>query len=268
MDSVGVFCRTVADAVHGLNVIAGKDEKDPMTHDRSANGINYSDFLASGTALKGPKLGLSWSPCWDRVAPQRKEVALRIFNAIENAGAENMRTAFPCAEGRIVPDGNWNWKRGEETESEFTIIKTDAYNNINAYRSQLSGSAAKSVEDILAFNIENAGTEDTNAAIKVSTPPYTSTQMLPVQLNFPALLLCDHKGAGQQLAAQAGELLIARFTIKHNLALTPFAIITIPIGIDRDGFPVSLSFQHRAWQERMLISWATAVEDLVHEVEG
>ncbi|KAI4253847.1 MAG: hypothetical protein L6R42_007428 [Xanthoria sp. 1 TBL-2021] len=68
---------------------------------------------------------------------------------------------------------------------------------------------------------------------------------------FDALLLCDHKGAGQQLAAQAG-----------------YPIITIPIGIDRDGFPISLSFQHKAWQERTLIKWASAVDDLIHEVQG
>ena len=50
-------------------------------------------------------------------------------------------------------------KRGKATESEFTVAKTDAYNDINAYLSQLSESTVKSVEDILAFNIQNAGTE-------------------------------------------------------------------------------------------------------------
>ncbi|CAL8582722.1 hypothetical protein XPA_008370 [Xanthoria parietina] len=70
-------------------------------------------------------------------------------------------------------------------------------------------------------------------------------------IEFDALLLCDHKQAGQQLAAQAG-----------------YPIITIPIGTDTDGLPVSLSFQHTAWQERKLIKWASAVEDLILEVQG
>ncbi|CAL8582721.1 hypothetical protein XPA_008369 [Xanthoria parietina] len=47
MDSVGVLGRTVADAVHGLDIIAGKDQEDPMTHDRSNDKITYSNSLAS-----------------------------------------------------------------------------------------------------------------------------------------------------------------------------------------------------------------------------
>lgn len=109
MDSVGVLGRTVADAVHGLDLIAGKDQEDPMTHDRSVDKMTYSDSLASWTALKGAKFGLPWSRCWDCVAPKRKELASRIFKAIEDAGAEFVRTEFPCAEDRIPLDGSWDW---------------------------------------------------------------------------------------------------------------------------------------------------------------
>lgn len=109
MDSVGVFGRTVADAVHAFNIIAGKDEEDPMTQDPSNDGVAYTDFLASRVALKGARFGLPWSRCWDSVAPQRKEVALRIFDAIEHAGAEIIRTDFPSAEDRIARDGSWDW---------------------------------------------------------------------------------------------------------------------------------------------------------------
>lgn len=109
MDSVGVFGRTVADAVHGLDVIAGRDEEDPTTHDCPDHTIKYSEHLASRTALKGAKFGLPWSRCWDCVAPQRKDVALRVFKAVEAAGADIIRTDFPCAEDRIAPDGSWDW---------------------------------------------------------------------------------------------------------------------------------------------------------------
>ncbi|KAL8884450.1 MAG: hypothetical protein Q9192_006843, partial [Flavoplaca navasiana] len=159
MDSVGVFGRTVADAVHGLDVIAGSDDGDPTTHDGPDRNIKYSEHLASRTALKGAKFGLPWSRCWDCVAPQRKDVASRVFKAIEDAGAEIIRTDFHCAEDRIAHDGSWNWKRGEAAESEFTVMKTDAYNGINAYLSQLSETSIKSVEDIVHFNDKNTGTE-------------------------------------------------------------------------------------------------------------
>ncbi|KAG8528424.1 uncharacterized protein KY384_007342 [Bacidia gigantensis] len=86
-------------------------------------------------------------------------------------------------------------------------------------------------------------------------------------LELDALLLCDRKGAGQQLAAQAGGS-------SSNLSSTPglpergYPIICIPIGVDTAGLPVSLSLQHTAWKGATLIKWASAIEDLVQHVFG
>ncbi|KAL8668968.1 MAG: hypothetical protein Q9168_006423 [Polycauliona sp. 1 TL-2023] len=242
MDSVGAFGRTVADAVHGLTAIAGKDKADPMTEQAQDWAYGISDVLASRTALQGAKFGLPWSRCWDSVAPKRRDVALRIFQAMEHVGAEIIRTEFPSSEDRIASDGSWDWKRGEASGSEFTIVKTDAYSDISAYLSQLSGTAVKSVEDVLAFNIRNAGTEgaqpgdvpafpsgqdnlqevvnsqgvedDTYLEALRSTRYKCRDQGIDAALQykvdgsstaeFDALILCDRKGAGQQLAAQAG----------------------------------------------------------------
>ena len=71
------------------------------------------------------------------------------------------------------------------------------------------------------------------------------------QIELDGLLMCDRKGVGQQLAAQAG-----------------YPIICIPIGLDEDGIPVALSIHHRAWQEARLIKWASAIEKLVERVLG
>lgn len=110
LDTVGALGRTVADAVHGLSGIVGPDEEDlfttrqPRKHDET-----YSELLTTGTALKGAKFGLPWTRCWDSVAQPRKDVVLRLFEVIENAGAEILRTEFPCVEDRIAPDGSWDW---------------------------------------------------------------------------------------------------------------------------------------------------------------
>lgn len=80
-----------------------------MTHGRLDNENTYLDFLASKAILKEAKFGLPWTRCWDVVAKQRKDVALRVFEAIETAGGEIVRTDFPCVEDRIAPDGSWNW---------------------------------------------------------------------------------------------------------------------------------------------------------------
>ena len=48
---------------------------------------------------------------------------------------------------------------GAPSKSEFTVVKVDAYNGINAYLSELSGTDMKCVEDVIDFNDKNAGTE-------------------------------------------------------------------------------------------------------------
>src|SRR6266436_2595119 len=62
-----------------------------------------------------------------------------------------------------------------------------------------------------------------------------------------ALLFCDVKAGGIQIAAQAG-----------------YPVITIPIGLDPDGMPVPLTLQHTAWREDKLIKWASSIEDLMN----
>lgn len=63
-----------------------------------------------------------------------------------------------------------------------------------------------------------------------------------------ALLFCDVKAGGIQIAAQAG-----------------YPVLTIPIGLDPDGMPLPLTLQHGAWQEDKLVKWASAIEDLLRQ---
>ena len=66
-----------------------------------------------------------------------------------------------------------------------------------------------------------------------------------------ALLFCDVKASGIQIAAQAG-----------------YPVLTIPVGLDPDGLLVSLTLQHSAWQDDKLIKWASAIEDLTRHHQG
>jgi amidase len=86
-----------------------------------------------------------------------------------------------------------------------------------------------------------------DAALKV---PSSSSSNSSIESQAPttldALLFCDVKASGIQIAAQAG-----------------YPVMTIPIGLDPDGMPVPLTLQHTAWQENTLIKWASAIEDLL-----
>ncbi|KAL8746893.1 MAG: hypothetical protein Q9190_001158 [Brigantiaea leucoxantha] len=267
LDTVGCFGRTVADVAYGLDAIAESDKEDQATcvAPRPGKG-SYGKCLTS---------------C--------KKAAERVFKIIVEAGAEIAETDFPCAEERIASNGIWDWELGEPQQSEFTVVKVDAYDGINHYLSQLKNTEVKSVEDVIAYNERNRGSEGAwpgdhqawpsgqdnlreivNHAGKEDETYRTALDYIHQKtraegidgalkhtnengevLEFEALLLCDRNGAGQQLAAQAG-----------------YPIICIPIGLDDSGMPVSLSLQHSAWKEEQLIKWASAIEDLIHERFG
>lgn len=108
LDTVGCFGRTVADAAKGLSAIAGTDGN-AEEMGQHAQDEDYAKYLTSRRALKGAKFGLPWTRFWDSVSPDLKAVASKIFEAIEEAGGEVIRTDFPCVEERIGPKGTWDW---------------------------------------------------------------------------------------------------------------------------------------------------------------
>ncbi|KAL9580666.1 MAG: hypothetical protein Q9212_004354 [Teloschistes hypoglaucus] len=267
MDTVGLFGRTVADAVAGLNVIIGQDDRDALTcNSQCGKKLDYSQYIKSKELLKGAKFGLPRKRCWDLVDAGQKTIAFKLFDAMKEAADLGHR------------------EHGRPDQSEFTVVKVEAYNAINAYLSEISNTPIKTLEDVVNYNNSNKGTEgpahgDTAAfpsgqilakrgekdqtyydALEY-TQNMTRTQGIDAALRpfgtdgqtieLDALLLCDRKGAGQMLAAQAG-----------------YPIISIPTGIDDAGLSVGLSVHQRAWKEPELIKWASAIEDLVHHVDG
>ncbi|KAL9609292.1 MAG: hypothetical protein Q9167_005928 [Letrouitia subvulpina] len=292
LDTVGSFGRTVADAVSGLNVIVCQDKRDALTlTSQRVQHEDYSQFIKSREALKGAKFGLPRKRCWDLVDDDQRSVALRLIDAMKEAGATIIDTDFPCAEDRVPSDGEWDWsgytrllsnivtdrgnrEYGESNRSEFTVVKVEAYNSINAYLSELSDTPIKSLEDVVAYNDKYGGTEGANPGDVAAFPSgqdnlrevvagrghknkdyydalqYTREKtrkegfdaaLKPLTadnqtIELDALLICDRKGAGQMLAAQAG-----------------YPIISVPIGIDAAGLPVGMSIHQRAWKEAELI---------------
>ena len=291
MDSVGTFGRTVADAVAGLDAIVGVDE-----HDRATTGpdrqeyASYLNFIANRDCLKGARFGLPIKRCWELCPADCKAVASKVLGAIREAGATIIEVDLPSIEERIGRDGGWNWEHGDPDKSEWTVAKVDAYNNINAYLGSLAQTDIRSLEDVIEYNKQNSGTEGATPG-EMPAFPTGQDNLLEVvdcggerdatyqsalhhiqkqtrdngidaalryhdaekktDTSLDALLFCDRRGVGQQYAAQSG-----------------YPIICIPIGLDADGLPVSLSIQHSAWKEDQLIKWASAIEDMWNAKNG
>ena len=132
---------------------------------------------------------------------------------------------------------------GEPDKSEFTVVKAEAYSGINAYLLDLEGSEIKCLEDVVAYNEKNSATEGAHPGdhpafasgqdnfeeivkckgLKDATYgkalDYIRRKSQEEGINaalryrrddgkideLDALLMCDKKAVGQQIAAQAGK---------------------------------------------------------------
>lgn len=176
--------------------------------------------------------------------------------------------------------------RGYPNESEYTVVKVDFYNNIKTYLSDLSNTHIRSLEDIVAYNMANAGSEGGNpwplgnpafysgqdgflASLEtkgVQNETYwqaldfihTTTRERGIdhalgkrEKRLDALLVPPDVGQSYQIAAQAG-----------------YPIITIPAGVHSStGMPYGLALMQSAWREKELVKWASAIEDLMQETK-
>ena len=160
MDSVGSFGRTVRDAVHGLSAIVGTDDRDAMTcSSLRVQRQDYTKYWTTKASLKGARFGLPNKRCWEFVSKDIKPAACKVLEAIQEAGASIVEVDFPCAEDRIPADGKWDWTYGEPSKSEFSVVKVEAFQGINAYLSELSETCMKTLEDVIEYNKANGGTE-------------------------------------------------------------------------------------------------------------
>lgn len=277
---MGSFGRTVEDAVIALNSISGQDSGDHPSHPPNVRREHdYTEFLATSKVLPGAHFGLPIRRCWDSVPPSCKQLAEKVLETLRRVGAVIYDVDLPSVDERINENGKWDWEHGEPSRSEWTVAKIDAYNDINKYLSAyLEESPVSTIEDVLRYNEENTGTEGgvpgtvrafpdghvnfceivaakgeengTYQAALTHIQKQTRESGIDAALRYEgqdldALLFFDRRGIGQQYAAQAG-----------------YPIISIPIGLDTNQMPVSLSIQHTAWSEGALIRWASAIEDL------
>jgi amidase len=270
-DTVGTFGRTVRDAAYAFDAIHGVDSRDNYTlaqTNRTPSG-GYLQFLSDRSALGNATFGLPWNSFWVHADEEQQAQLLSII---------------------VSPDG-WNWdygsSRGYPNESEYTVVKVDFYNNIASYLSELENTHIHSLEDIVAYNYANDGTEGGNPW-PLGNPAFYSGQdgflaSLETQgkmdetyyqaLAFTqrstreegidaalanngrpldALLVPPDVGQTYQIAAQAG-----------------YPMITLPAGVhESTGMPFGLALMGTAWSEASLLKWASAIEDVQRSTEG
>lgn len=287
MDTVGVFGRTVRDATYALDSIYGIDQLDNFTsaqEGKTPPGL-YSHYLTTSESLADATFGLPWNTFWIHADPEQQNILLDLIELMKPAGATIINgTEIPDYQRLISPDG-WNWDygsaRGYPNESEYTVAKTDLYNDMATYLSELSNTEMKSLEDIVQYNYDNGGTEGGCPWPAGSRAWYSGQDSLLSSLNTKDIMDETYFQALSFVKTFAGERGVER-ALNHNgtilsgllvpsdvgqayqiAAQAGYPMITIPAGIHSDiAMPFGLGIMNTAWAEAQLLKWASAIEDL------
>lgn len=288
-DSTGPMARTVRDAVYVFQHMWGVDENDIYTLNQTGNvpeDGDYLKYLTDKKSLKGARFGLPWEKLWTYARRDEIPRLLEVIKMIEDAGATVYNnTNFGNLD--VISDEGWNWDLGAANESEFTVVKVDFYNNIRKYLSEVENTKIKSLEDIVAYNYENEGTEGGSSGIH---PAFASGQDSFLQsLEWGGVrnetywqavefvrrtsreegidyALTYHDTETGEKFQLDGLLVPSGLSITYQQAAKAgYPMITLPIGTKQaNGRPFGLGIMQSAWKEPQLIKYGSAIEDLLN----
>jgi amidase len=264
-DTAGPMGRNVADAAALLGVMAGLDERDPVT--RSAPGSGPVDYTSSldKQGLKGARIGVARN--FFGFDPRVDKVMESALDAMKQAGAVLVDPAT------IETDGRFD-------HGEMTVLLYEFKADLNAYLAEAEPELLiHSLEDVIAFNERNR---------ERVMPYFGQERMTAAQAKGP-LTHKEYLRALERNRRLAGTEGIDVTLAKHKLdaivaptgspawlidwingdhygggssspaAVAGYPSITVPAGYIF-GLPVGISFMAGAWQEATLIRLAYAFE--------
>lgn len=284
-DTVGTFGRTVRDAVYALDAIYGVDPLDNYTSTQAGKTpkAGYGHSLSNRFALRGATFGLPWLSFWAFADEEQQSILLDLINLIKGAGATIVNgTEIPNYQSVVSPSG-WDWDygttRGRSNESEYTYIKVDFYNNLQAYLSELDNTTVRSVENVVRFNNDHAYVEGASPGLN---PAFSSGQDLLLaslatrggmnSTYWEALRFCQQstRGSGIDAALRHGNHKLDALLVPPDVgqsyqiaAQAGYPVISLPAYVHAlSGMPFGLALIGTAFSDATLIKYASAIEDL------
>ncbi|KAF2086346.1 glutamyl-tRNA amidotransferase subunit A [Saccharata proteae CBS 121410] len=284
-DSVGTFGRTVRDAVYALDAIYGVDQRDNYTFAQAGNTPEggYVQFLTNKSALRGAKFGIPWNSFWVYADSEQQEILLNVISLLSSAGATIINnTELPNYSTIVAPSWDWDYgaTRGYPNESEYTVVQVDFYNNIRTYLSELDNTAIRSLEDLVAYNYANDGSEGGNPW-PLGIPAFYSgqdgflaslaTKGVMDETYYQALSFCQRStredGIDAMLANNGNRLdaVLVPPDVGQTYQIAAqagYPMVTLPAGVHSESkMPFGLALMGTAWSEPELVKWASAIED-------
>jgi len=135
-DTAGPMARTVTDAAILLSVLAGVDERDPVTvESRGKAQADYTRFL-DADGLKGKRIGIEKKP----------RSANRYIEALFQRALEVLK-----ARGATIVTVSFMEELGDLGEAEYKVLQFEFKETLNRYLSGTKG-PTRSLSDLIAFN--------------------------------------------------------------------------------------------------------------------
>lgn len=266
-DVVGPMCRTVEDATRVLNVIAGYDEKDPITQYSEGNiPDNYLDYL-DANSLQGARIGVLRALSENDPDPEVHAIFEHALNELEELGAI-------LVDPVVVPD--FDELRQNQWCAEF---RTDLEDFLATY---VKSDSVKTLEDIyeigtrseyakggLEYQMSHSG-RAVNPEIKCESP-YSDLRRIAFrkaiedkidELDLDALVYPTWSNKPAHIDKFNEE-----YKGDNNQIIAPHTgqpAFTVPMGYTSENLPTGLQFLGRMFDEKTLIGLAYSYEQGTH----
>ncbi|KAM7253500.1 hypothetical protein ACFE04_021654 [Oxalis oulophora] len=255
-DTIGPITRTVADAVHVLDAIAGFDLNDAGTKPAS-NFIpkdGYKQFL-NHHGLKGKRLGIVRNPFFTvgSGAAHAQDFEYH-FQTLRQQGAilvDDLEIANIDAISNATQSGE-----AVASIAEFKIA-------LNAYLKDLVVSPVRSLADVIAFTQKNGDIENIDKFGQEIFLAAQATNGIGDIENAALSNLAKLSNEGFVKVMQDNKLdalVTPGADISPVLAIGGLPGITVPAGYDNKGVPFGITFGGLKWAEPTLIEISYAFE--------
>lgn len=267
LDTAGPMTRTVRDAAILLQVLAGRDERDPATEKVLLNPI--VDYVAAlqPHALRGARIGLLRGPFGFRV--WLEPVLTKAVASLRAAGAEIVELGEPAILRQIA-------------NPSYEVMLFEFKTGLNAYLAELpADTRIRTMADVIAFNTEHATEElaifgqetliQAHAKGTLADESYLDARTKSIRRARVEGIdgLMDQHRLDALVALTTGPAALAdpiyggaSASTGGSSGLAAIAgcpSITVPAA-DVQGLPLGLSFFGRAWSEARLLAFAADFE--------
>ncbi|XP_050302273.1 glutamyl-tRNA(Gln) amidotransferase subunit A, mitochondrial [Anthonomus grandis grandis] len=274
MDVPGILTRTVDDCVSVLNCVAGFDEKDSTSLQKSYRKIRLPPF--NKMSIKGLKVGIPVEYYNEHLSSEIYEAWNEVANLLESEGATVEQVSMPYTEHSIVCysilnqcevasnmaryDGiEFGYRPTdpdiESTEKLFATSRSHAFNEVVRNRI-LTGNYF-----LLARNYEKHFNQALKVRRLISDDFHNVWEKVQILLTPTTLTTAPKYQDFVQKTNRDQCALQDYCTQPANMAGVP--AVSVPIKLSKDGLPISLQLIGRNLSEPMLLAVAKYIESIV-----